>query len=64
MSSGTVDTRTVEMRFDNSNFESNVKQSMSTLEKLKRALKLDGASAGLKEVERASKKHRWRRETV
>lgn len=56
MSSGTVDTRTVEMRFDNSDFESNVKQSMSTLEKLKRALKLDGASAGLKEVEKASSK--------
>ena len=54
MSSGTVDTKTVEMRFDNSNFEQNAKQSMSTLEKLKRALKLDGASAGLKEVERAS----------
>ena len=54
--SGTVDTRTVEMRFDNSDFESNVKQSMSTLEKLKRALKLDGASAGLKQVEKASQK--------
>ena len=56
MSSGMVDTRTVEMRFDNSDFEKNAKQSMSTLEKLKSALKLDGASAGLKEVERASKK--------
>ena len=56
MSSGAVDTKTVEMRFDNSNFEKNAKQSMSTLEKLKRALKLDGASAGLRDVERASKK--------
>lgn len=56
MSSGMVDTRTVEMRFDNSDFEKNARQSMSTLEKLKSALKLDGASAGLKEVERASKK--------
>ena len=54
--SGTVDTRTVEMRFDNSNFETNVKESMSTLNKLKAALKLDGASAGLKEVEETSKK--------
>ena len=56
MSSGAVDTKTVEMRFDNSDFEKNAKQSMSTLERLKHALKLDGASAGLKEVERASKK--------
>ena len=56
MSNGAVDTKTVEMRFDNSDFESNVKQTMSTLEKLKRALKLDGASAGLEEIERASKK--------
>ena len=54
--SGTVDTRTVEMRFDNKKFESNVKESMSTLEKLKRTLKLDGASKGLKEVEQTSKK--------
>lgn len=54
--SGTVDTKTVEMRFDNKNFESNVKQSMSTLDKLKKSLKLDGASKGLEEVERKSKK--------
>lgn len=54
--SGTIDTRTVEMRFDNKHFESNVKQSMSTLEKLKKSLKLDGASKGLEEVERKSKK--------
>ena len=56
MSGGAVDTKTVEMRFDNSDFEKNAKQSMSTLEKLKRALKLDGASAGLREIEQASKK--------
>ena len=56
MSGGAVDTKTVEMRFDNSDFEKNTKQSISTLERLKHALKLDGASAGLKEVEKASKK--------
>ena len=50
------DTRTVEMRFDNRDFESNAKQSISTLEKLKSALKLDGASRGLSEIEKASKK--------
>ena len=54
--SGAVDTKTVEMRFDNQNFESNAKQSISTLEKLKSALKLDGASKGLSDIEKASKK--------
>lgn len=54
--SGAVDTKTVEMRFDNSNFESNAKRSISTLEKLKSALKLDGASKGLSDIEKASEK--------
>ena len=54
--SGATDTRIVEMRFDNKKFESNVKQSMSTLDKLKKKLKLDGASKGLEEVEKKSKK--------
>lgn len=36
--SRTVDQRVVEMRFDNKQFESNVKTSMSTLEKLKMGL--------------------------
>ena len=35
-----VDERVVEMRFDNKDFENNVKTSMSTLDKLKNALKL------------------------
>ena len=51
MSNGAVDTKTVEMRFDNKDFESNCQESISTLQKLKAALKLDGASAGLKEIE-------------
>lgn len=38
-----VDEKVVEMRFDNSNFEKNVKESMSTLEKLKQSLNLDTA---------------------
>lgn len=54
--SKTVDQRVVEMRFDNKDFEANVKTSMSTLEKLKRALKLDGISKGLDDVSRASRK--------
>lgn len=50
-----VDERIVEMRFDNRQFESNVSQSMSTLQKLKRSLKLDGASKGIDDINRAAK---------
>lgn len=49
--SKTVDSKVVEMRFDNKNFEKNVKQSMTTLDKLKQALKLDGATNGLTAIE-------------
>lgn len=38
-----IDGRVVEMKFDNSDFEKNVAQSMSTLEKLKAALNFDSA---------------------
>lgn len=51
-----VDDRVVEMRFDNKDFESNVKTSMSTLEKLKKALKFDGATKGLENVSSAAGK--------
>lgn len=54
--SKTVDQRVVEMRFDNKDFEKNVQTSMSTLEKLKRSLKLDGVSKGLEDVSHAAKK--------
>lgn len=50
MSSTTVDSRVVEMRFDNKQFENNVQTSMSTLEKLKQSLNLSGASKGLENV--------------
>lgn len=53
--SKTVDERVVEMRFDNKDFESNVKTSMSTLEKLKNSLKLSGATKGLEEVGKSAK---------
>ena len=43
--SETIDERVVEMRFDNKDFESNVKQSMSTLDKLKQALKFPSSSS-------------------
>ena len=54
--SRTVDNRVVEMEFDNSRFEGNVSTSMSTLEKLKQCLKLDGATKGFDEIDAASKR--------
>lgn len=53
--SKTVDERVVEMRFDNKNFESNVKTSMSTLDKLKQKLNLSGASKGLENINASAK---------
>ena len=53
--STTVDERVVEMRFDNRQFESNVQTSLSTLDKLKRSLNLDGAVKGLEGINAASK---------
>lgn len=47
-----VDQKVVEMRFDNQNFEKNVSKSMTTIEKLKNALKFDGATKGIEDVER------------
>lgn len=51
----TVDSRVVEMRFDNKQFESNVQTSMSTLQKLKQSLNLTGASKGLEQINAAAK---------
>ena len=45
--SRTIDEKIVEMKFDNSHFEKNVKTSMSTLDKLKEKLKFDGLADGL-----------------
>ena len=50
-----VDERVVEMRFDNAQFEKNVSTSMSTLDKLKKSLNLDGAAKGLESVNTAAK---------
>lgn len=54
--STTIDNKVVEMRFDNRNFESNVKTTMSTLDKLKSALKLDGVTKSFDGITSASKK--------
>ncbi len=53
--SRTIDSRVVEMQFDNKQFESNVKTSMSTLDKLKQSLNLTGASKGLENIGTAAK---------
>lgn len=51
-----VDERVVEMRFDNKQFESATKESMSTLDKLKQKLQLKDAAKGLDNLEKAAKK--------
>ena len=56
MSSTQVDNRVVSMEFDNKRFETNVETSLNTLDKLKKSLKLDGATKGLEEVDKAAKK--------
>lgn len=54
--STTVDERVVEMRFDNKQFEANVQTSLSTLEKLKQSLNLEGATKGLENVNATAKR--------
>ena len=51
-----VDKRVVEMQFKNSQFESGAKTTLSTLDKLKAALKLDNATKGMEDVNNAAKK--------
>lgn len=51
-----IDSKVVEMTFDNSNFEKNVSESMSTLDKLNSKLKLSGATEGLEDIASAAKK--------
>lgn len=52
--SQTVDSRVVEMRFDNAQFEQNVRESMSTLDRLKASLNMDGASKSFDQLSKAS----------
>lgn len=54
--STTVDSKVVEMKFDNKDFEANVKNSMSTLDKLKAKLDFKGAAKGLDNIQKASEK--------
>lgn len=54
--STTIDSKVVEMRFDNRQFEQGAQTSISTLEKLKQSLNLTGASKGLENINAAAKK--------
>lgn len=52
--SATIDERVVEMRFDNKQFESNAKESLSTLEKLKQALNLSDSTKSFDNLTKAA----------
>lgn len=54
--STTIDQRVVEMQFDNKNFERNVQTSLSTLDKLKNSLNMNGATKGFEQIDNAAKK--------
>ena len=49
-----IDQRVVEMRFDNTQFEKNSRDTMRTLDKLKEKLSFKGAAKGLEQVQAAS----------
>jgi len=48
--STTIDEKVVEMRFDNRDFEKNIKDTMKTLDEFKKQLNFSGASNGLENV--------------
>ena len=54
--STTIDEKVVEMRFDNKDFAEKTKDTVSLLDKLKSALKLDGATKGFENIDKAAKK--------
>lgn len=54
--SKTIDERVVKMEFDNREFESNVKTSMNTLDKLKKSLNFDNVATGLNTLTNISNK--------
>lgn len=48
-----IDNKVVEMRFDNKDFEKNVKTSMGTLDKLKKSLKMDNEKKSFGDLDKA-----------
>lgn len=55
MSGRTVDDRVVRLQFDNAQFERNVRTSMSTLDRLKNALKFKGVGKGFDNINKSVK---------
>lgn len=53
MSKKTIDEKVVSLQFDNKNFEANVATTMTTLDKLKVALHMDGAKDSMDEVDQS-----------
>ena len=53
--SETIDEKVVSIQFDNSKFERNVSDTMTTLDKLKQKLNFKGASQGLEDISKAAK---------
>lgn len=51
-----IDERVVQMQFDNREFESNVKTSMSTIDKLKKSLRFEKSAKGFDELGKAASK--------
>ena len=54
--SKSIDTKVVEMRFDNQQFEKNVATTLNSLDKLEKSLDMKGASKGLESIESAARK--------
>ena len=54
--SRTIDEKVVKMEFDNKNFESNVKTSMSTIDRLKEKLNFSKSAEAFSEIDRASQR--------
>lgn len=54
--STTVDQRVVSMRFDNKQFEGNVRNTLSSIDRLKQSLKFTGVTDGLENISSAAKK--------
>ena len=51
-----IEERVVSMKFENSDFKNKTSETVSLLDRLKKALKLDGASKGLQNVSSSAKK--------
>jgi len=50
-----IDERVVQMRFDNGQFEGGIRDSVKSLDNLKKSLNLEGAARGLNEIDRAGR---------